>query len=116
MKELKSIFGLLLLLVGSFVMYKVWPAYWGNFKLERMIQDQSVSLTYGQSNSDDIAALICDKARDFNIPLTPDEVTVNRTPGALSIAVNYSVHIDVPIYPFDLNFKTSTTNHNVMAK
>ena len=43
-------------------------------------------------------------------------MTVARSGGDLTISVAYSVHIDFPVYPFDLNFKNSTTNHNVMAK
>jgi len=114
MKELKSIFGLLLLLVGAFVLYKVAPAYWGNFKMGRLVEEQSVAFTYTANSPDEISRSIAEKAQEFNVPLTPEQITVHRTPGDLSIAVDYTVHIEMPFYPFDLEFKTASKNHNVM--
>jgi len=116
MNQLKSIFGVLLLVVGSFVLIKVFPAYWGNFKLGRLIDEQSVADTYTSNSPDDIASKICEKAQAFNVVLTPEEVTVHRTPGELSIAVDYIVHVDIPVHSFDLEFKNATQNHNIMSK
>ncbi len=45
---MKSIFGLLVLLVGGFVMYKVLPVYWADFKLGEMLNEQAVTYTYSQ--------------------------------------------------------------------
>lgn len=116
MKEIRSIFWTLVLVVGAFVLFKVWPAYWGNFKLQRLIQDQAVALTYERTSDSDIQSLISEKAHAFNVPIAPEQVTVNRTGSNLSISVDYTVHVDLPIFPLDLNFKPSTTNHDVMAK
>jgi hypothetical protein len=114
MKELKSIFGVLLLLVGGFVLFKVLPAYWGNYKLGRLLDDQSIAYTYTSNSPDQIATAISEKAQAIDVPLSPEQVTVHRTPGDLSIAVDYTVHVDLPIYPLDLNFHSATKNHNVM--
>ncbi len=116
MKELKSIFGLLLLLVGGFVLYKVFPAYWGNFKLGRMIDDQAITATYSTKSEDAIASEIAEKANELDVPLTPEEVTVQRGANDLSISAAYTVRVDLPFYPLDLNFKTASKNKNVMAK
>ncbi len=116
MKELKSILGVLLLLVGGFVLYKVFPAYWGNYKLGRIVDDQSVIYTYTTNSNDQIATAISEKARAVDVPISPEQVTVLRTPGDLSISVEYTVHVELPIYPLDLNFKTVNKNHNVMMK
>jgi hypothetical protein len=113
-KELRSIFGLLILLIGGFVLYKTLPAYWNNFKVDRMIAEQAVIYTNFPKSDDEIAVAIAQKAQDFNVPLAPEQVTVVRAPADLSISVAYTVHIDLPGYPFDLNFKNSTSNHNVM--
>jgi hypothetical protein len=114
MKELKSILGLLLLLVGAFVLYKVFPAYWGNFKMGRLIEEQSVAFTYTTAPPDEISRSIAEKAQEFNVFLAPEQVTVHRSAGDLSIAVDYTVHIEMPFYPLDLEFKTASKNHNVM--
>ncbi len=116
MKELKSIFGLLLLLVGGFVLYKVLPAYWGDFKLGRMLEEQAVSYTYNSKSESEIATDIAQKANELNVPLSPEQVTVQRGAGDLTITAEYSVHVDMPFYPLDLNFKTASKNKNVMMK
>lgn len=116
MKELKSIFGLLLLLVGGFVLYKVFPAYWGDFKLGRLLEDQAVSYTYTTKSESEIATAIAQKANEFDVPLTPEQVTVQRGAGDLTITAVYSVHVDLPLYPLDLNFKTASKNKNIMTK
>ncbi|PSH04459.1 MAG: hypothetical protein CXZ00_06445 [Acidobacteria bacterium] len=114
MREFRSIFGLLVLLVGGFVLYRVLPAYWGDFKLGRLIEEQSVVNTYNTKSDGEIAALIAQKANEFDVPLTPEEVKVQREAGRLTITAEYAVHVDLPIYPLDLNFKTSNTNKNAM--
>jgi hypothetical protein len=116
MKELKSIFGLLLILVGGFVVYKVVPAFWGDYKLGRLIEEQSVIYTYSPKSDQGIADLISEKAAELNVPLAPEQVSVQRTPMGLKISAEYSVHVELPIHPLDLNFKTSNDNKNVMIK
>jgi hypothetical protein len=110
MKELKAIFGLLLLLVGGFVLYKVFPAYWDDFKLSRLLEDQAISYTYTTKSESEIATAIAQKASELDVPLTPEQVTVHRG------TAEYSVHVDLPLYPLDLNFKTTSKNKNVMTK
>jgi hypothetical protein len=111
---MKGVFGLLLLLVGGFVMYKVFPVYWDNFKLSQMLNEQAVNYTYTSFSEAEIAAAIAEKAHNLDVMLSPEQVKVQRTPGDLAISVEYSVHVDLPIHPLDLNFKTATKNHNVM--
>jgi hypothetical protein len=113
---MKAIFGLLLLLVGGFLMYQILPAYWGNFKMGRLIDEQSIVYTYTSKSEPEIAAAVAEKAREINVPLSPEQVKVRRGTGDLSITAEYTVHVDLPIYPMDLNFKTSTTNKDVMKK
>jgi hypothetical protein len=113
-KELKSIFGLLLLMIGGVVLYKTVPAYWGNFKVDHMIAEQAVYYTNFPKSDDAVAAAVSQKAQELGVFLVPEQVTVSRTSADLSISVAYAVHIDLPGYPFDLNFKNTTSNHNIM--
>jgi hypothetical protein len=114
MKELKSIFWVLVLVIGAFVLYKVLPAYWGDFKLSKMLDEQAVVYTYTVKSDQDIATAIAEKAKDLNVPLTPDQVKVERTASELTITAVYSVHVELPAYPLDLNFTTKSHNKNVM--
>jgi hypothetical protein len=116
MKEIKSILGLVVIIIGAFVLYKILPAYYGNFRLGRMIEQQAVYYTYQKVSDDEIAAAIADKAHALDVQLTPEQVKVVHAPSELQITAEYSVHVDMPIYPLDLNFKAATKNHDVMAK
>ena len=114
MQQFKSIVGLLILVVGSLVLYKVVPAYWDNFKVNQMIAEQAIYFTNFPKGDEAIVAAVCEKAQNLKVPLAPEDVSVVRGSGDLSIDVAYTVHIDFPGYPFDLSFKDSTTNHNIM--
>ena len=114
MKEFKAIIGLAALLVGGFVLYKVLPAYWNNFKVDRMIADQAIVYTNFPKSEEEMKIVIAQKAQDLDIPIAPENVTVSCNRGDVTISFAYSVHIDMPGYPFDLNFHNSTTNQNVM--
>jgi hypothetical protein len=111
---MKAIFGLLLLLVGGFVMYKVLPAYWGDFKLGQLLDEQAVVYTYTKNSDQEIATALAEKARNFGVPISPEQIKVERTTGDLSITAEYSVPVDLLIRPLDLNFKTASKNHNIM--
>jgi hypothetical protein len=114
MKEFKSILGVLVLLVGGFVLYKVVPAYWGDFKLGRLLEEQAQFYTYSPKSNQDIKTVIAQKARDIDVPISPEQVTVERGAADLSITAVYSVRVNLPFYPLDLNFRTTTHNKNVM--
>jgi hypothetical protein len=114
MKELKSMLGVLVLLVGGFVLYRVLPVYWADFKLGRMLEEQAQFYTYNAKSDKDIQVLIAQKAQELNVPISPEQVTIERTAGELSITAAYTVHVDLPIYPLDLDFKNATHNKNVM--
>jgi hypothetical protein len=115
MKELRSILGLLVLLVGAFVLYKVLPAYWADYKLGRLLEEEAVAYTYKPAKNDkDIPAALAEKARGLGVELVPEEITVDRSGAELAIIATYTVHVELPVYPLDLNFKTGTKNHDVM--
>ncbi len=114
MKELSAIFWVLVILVGSFVLYKTLPAYWGDYKLGRMMEEHAVVYTYAPKSDQDIAKSIAEKAHDLGVELTPDEVKVDRTAAELSSTATFSVHVELPVHPLDLNFTTKTHNRNVM--
>jgi hypothetical protein len=114
MKELKSIFWLLVLVVGGIVLYKVLPAYWGDYKLSKMMDEQAVVYTYAMKSDQEIAKGISEKAQELNVPLAPEQIKVDHTAAELSITAVYSVHVEIPAFPMDLNFTTKTHNRNVM--
>jgi hypothetical protein len=78
------------------------------------MEEQEVVYNYASKNDQDIAKSISEKAHDLGVELTPEEVKVDRTASELSITATYSVHVELPVRPMDLNFTTKTHNKNVM--
>jgi hypothetical protein len=73
-----------------------------------------VVYTYAMKSDQEVAKGIAEKARDLNVPLSAEQIKVDRTASELSITATYSVHVELPGYPLDLNFTTKTHNRNVM--
>jgi len=116
MKELRSIFFVLLLIVAGFVLYKVLPAYWADYKLGRMLDQEAIVYTYHPKTDPELPAIIAGKADECGVTIGPENVTVERGGATLGISVSYYVKIDMPVVPFIMHFTTSTTNRDVMAK
>jgi hypothetical protein len=114
MKELKAIFALLVLLVGGFVLYKVVPVFWADYRLGQMVEQQAIIYTYQPKSDPEIPKLMAEKAQDLGVELSPEQIKVDRSGAGLAITAAYSVHVDLPVFPFDLHFTTGTHNKNVM--
>ncbi len=102
------------------VIYGAWlmiPPYFANYQFEDTIKNTAVNSTYSTKSEDDIRGIIFKEARDLDIPITKDQIKVQRTgtfgQGSLVIDVDYTVRVDFPGYPVDLNFHASTKNKGV---
>lgn len=113
MNSVKSIFGVLLLLVGGFLLVRLVPIYWVNYKLGQLVDEQSLQLTYTKDSEEQIAAKICEQAHQFDLDLAPQQVTVKRTSADLSISVDYTATVDLLVTAYDLKMHAGSRNHNV---
>src|SRR5579859_2467628 len=108
---------LTLLIIGSMVFgaVKVVPVYFANYQFQDSIESESrFALTgYPKKNMDDIRDDVLQKAQELSIPVQKDEIQVNVTNGAVSIAVDYSVPIDLAVYQFTLQFHPHADNHSI---
>ena len=115
MPKLKALLGLMILLGGGYVLYLIVPAFWADYRLGELLDNSAIEYTYNKQVADaDLPKVLAAKAQNLGVDLTPDQITVQRTGSEISIAAEYSVHVDLPVYPFDLKFKTGTKNHDIM--
>jgi hypothetical protein len=112
MKTLKALFGLLVIVCGAYLAWKVMPPYFNNYQFQDEVEAQARQLSYANppKTEQEIRDIIAKKATEFDIPLTSDQIKVNRSGTTLGISADYTVHIDVPFYPFDLHFSSATKN------
>ncbi|MGH9523619.1 MAG: hypothetical protein ACRD3E_13915 [Terriglobales bacterium] len=110
MKTVRAIVGFLVIIVGLYVVWNLVPPYFGHYKLEGWVADEATTDTYNNKTEDQIRETLLEKARDSNIPLTAQQIAVQRGGNSVTIEVNYTVHLDFPIHPVDLQFQASSKN------
>jgi hypothetical protein len=113
MNRLKSLFGILLLVAGGYLAWKVLPPYFSNYRFEDACESEALINSYSTKTDTDIQNTLAAKARDYDIPLTADQINVTRNGSELAIWADYKVHIDMPLVPFDLNFHPATKNKRI---
>lgn len=110
MKTIKALMGLGLLAAAVYVGWTMIPPYFSHYKLDDIIEDQARMNTYTNKSEDQIRDVVFDKAKDLDIPLTREQIAVSRAGQSVSINVNYTVHLEFPIHPVDLQFHSETRN------
>ena len=114
MGSLKTI---LILAVIGFVVYVGWlliPPYFANYQFEDVVKTEALNATYTTRTEDEIRDSVFKKARDLDIAITKDQIKVHRVggqgTGSIAINVDYTVHVDIPGYPLDLQFHCASAN------
>jgi hypothetical protein len=106
-------------LVGAVVALGLFviPPYFTNYQFEDDIKTEALTLTYTTKTEDEIRQIIYKKATDMDIPISPQQITVQRTgtqgSGSLLIDANYTVRVNLPGYPFDLPLHAGTKNQGI---
>ena len=86
--------GIVLLLAGIFVAYKLIPIKVKAADLRQTVFDESKS--GGNHNDDRIMKVILKKAEDLDLPVTEDNVKINRRQNDIAVDVEYVVPVDFP--------------------
>ena len=113
MNRLKSLFGLLLLIAVGYVAWMLLPPYFSNYRFEDACESEALINSYSNKSDVEIRNTLAAKARDYDIPLTADQINVTRNGSELSIWADYTVHVDLPFMPLDLKFHPATKNRRI---
>ncbi|HET7204978.1 MAG TPA: hypothetical protein VFI95_00230 [Terriglobales bacterium] len=117
MATIKLILGIGVVVVLIILGVQVIPPYFNNYQFEDALNNEAMAATYTSKSEDDIRAIVLKTAKDMDVPLTPQQLKVVRTgsqgTGTLAIEANYTVHVDLPGYPLDLNFHAATKNRGI---
>jgi hypothetical protein len=118
MDTIKAFFGIFIIVAMIYLGIEIVPPYFENYQFQDFVKNEALTSTYTTKTEDDIRAGVLKKAQEFDIPLTKDQIKVVRTgamgSGSVSIATAYTVHINLPGYPFDMHFSASSDNKSVM--
>jgi len=91
--------GLIVMLIGIFIAYKMIPVKIKAAELREVVQDEAKSA--GTHGDDRIRAAILAKAKENNLPVTDEDITIQRTNTEISLDVNYVVPIVFPGYTYN---------------
>ncbi len=110
MKSLKALLGLGLLVAAVYVAYELIPPYFHNYQFQDVLESEARLNSYSslRKTEDEIREGIVTKARDLDIILQPEQVTVTRAGTEWVISADYTVHVDLALHPVDLEFHPSS--------
>jgi hypothetical protein len=114
MGTVKLVLGIFVIVAGIYLGAALAPVYYSNYQFRDDVRTEATLETYTSKPEDAIRDAILKKAQSLDIPLTRDQIKVQRHgtqgTGSLTISAPYTVHIDLPGYPLDLHFDASTEN------
>ncbi len=110
MKTLRTLLGVLILVGAVYVGYRLIPPYFNHYQFQDVVESEARMNTYGgvRKSEDDIRAGIIRKAADLDIPLRPEQITIDRSGADCVITADYTIHVDLPVHPVELDFHTSS--------
>jgi hypothetical protein len=110
--KLILVFALLAGLV--YVSAEVIPPIFANYEFQDVLDNEARLGTYSTKGDDVIRDAVFKRAQDLEIPVTKEQIKVQRGgsggAGGVLIETDYSVHVDLPGYPMDLHFHPQSKN------
>jgi len=114
MGTIKLIFGIFVIVSAAYLGIETIPAYYSNYEFQDAIKTEALTSTYTPKTEADIRDSVFKLAQGYELPLTKDGIKVQRSGGqnvgTVTIDAPYTVHLDIPVYPFDLHFDPNTEN------
>ncbi len=114
MGTLKLILVLGLLGGLGYVGAEVIPPFFSNYEFQDTLDTEARLATYSSKGDEVIRDAVFKRAQELELPLTREQIKVQRTgtqgSGSVFIETSYSVHVDLPYYPMDLDFHPQSKN------
>ncbi|HYI12736.1 MAG TPA: hypothetical protein VEK57_27045 [Thermoanaerobaculia bacterium] len=100
--------GLVVLVIAVLIAYRMIPVRVKAADLRDTVVDESKSA--GQHNDRQIRQAIDYKAKQLGLPVTEDDVIVNRARGYIKVEVKYTVPVEFPGYTYQWHFHHKAEN------
>jgi hypothetical protein len=106
MNTLRTWFWIFFLAASVYTVWRVVPSYVANYALENTIDTAARfgAMEPGRSE-DELRNRVLQEAQSLHIPLQAEQVYVQRIPNDVLIWGDYTIHVDLPVYPLDLHFQ-----------
>lgn len=114
MGTIKLILGLMLLVALVYAGAELVPPYFANYEFQDAIDTEARLGTYSTKSDEVIRDAVFRRAQDLEIPVSREDIKVQRTgaggSGTVTVETDYSVHVDLPGFPMDLHFHPQSKN------
>jgi hypothetical protein len=115
MGTFKLVLGFLVVVGIAYCAFQIAPVEMANYSFaDDLKQVALVGGSMPSKTDDDLRNMVILKAKDHDIQLTPEQVTVQRigTPGspAVYVAVDYSTTVNLPGYSYTFHFTPTSGN------
>ena len=110
MQRLKALLGVFVVVAFFYLAWKILPPYIQEYQFQQEIQSIARNSMYTLVDENGIRQQIKQKITDIGVPVNPESVVITKAGSDVTIGVNYTVHVDAMLYPFDLQFHPSTKN------
>ena len=100
--------GLVLLLIAGLIAYKMIPVKVKSADLRDTVQDYAKSGS--QFNDKAITAAILDKAKDLELPVSENDIKIQRRANDIKVEVDYTVPVKFPGYTYNWKFHHKAEN------
>ena len=109
---------LMFLVVGAilFLSFKLLPPYIDNYRMQDYLEGITRNATYNRMTEDDIRKDVMDQVRQLDMPIQPNQIRVERSGSTVSVAIRYTVTVDLLVRQVDLEFSPAAGNRNILAK
>jgi YbbR domain-containing protein len=117
MGTVKLVLGIAVIVAVVVLGAAIIPPYFNNYQFEDALNSEVLTATYSNKSEEDIRGMVYKRAREMDIPIKPEEIKVQRVgsmgTGSMAVEANYTVHVDLPGYPLDLQFHAATKNKGI---
>jgi hypothetical protein len=113
MARLKALFSIAIVVAGVYVIWQLLPPYYNSYQFQDFVESEARLNSYNTKSEDEIREGLIKKARELDIPLGDKELKVIRTAGEVAISAEYTIHVDLPLYPVDLHFAPTSKNKRI---
>jgi hypothetical protein len=117
MGSFKLVLGIFVIVAVVYLIGELAPPFFSNYQFEDAIKTIAQMNTYSSKPEQAIREEVFKKAQDLDVPIVKEQIKIVRSgsayAGSVSIEAPYTVHLNLPGYPLDLNFNPSSSNRSV---
>ena len=111
MRSLKALLAVVILGGLIYSAYLIVPVYMSNYQFQDAIEEEARFDSYSQKTEQDIREIVLKKAQALDLPLTAEQIKVQKLSNSVTISATYTVHVNLPVHPIDLSFTPNSQNH-----